>query len=429
MTSKQAVVSWALWDWGSAAFNAVIITFVFAPYLTKGVAANETDGSAQLGYALSIAGLIIAVIAPAAGTRADVAGRHRFWLGLHTFIVVASMAGMFFVRDSPEYLLLGLILVATGSVFFEFAEVSYNGMLLRIASEKNIGKLSGFGWGMGYFGGLVLLVLMLFAFIQPDVGLLGASDADGLRYRLVAAAAAAWFAIFAIPILITGPKNPPRDDAVEASGPLAAVKAFLGDYKRLIRRLGELWREDRRTLHFFLASAIFRDGLAAIFSFAGVLAAGSYGFSASEIIVLGIAANVVAGTGALIGGPLDDRLGSKTVIVAGLLCLIAGTVPIMISENQTVFWVCAMVLSFFVGPVQSSSRTLLARITPAGREGENFGLYATTGRSVSFLGPLAFSTAISIFGFQRAGVLGIAVVLLLGLLIVIPLRVRHVRVH
>ncbi|MDN6530016.1 MAG: MFS transporter, partial [Brevibacterium sp.] len=173
LSPRSRILGWALWDWGSASFNAVIITFVFAPYLTKSVAASEEAGSTALGWSTAAAGLVIALVAPAAGTRADSGGRHKLWLGVHTSIVIVTMSGLFFVRDSPEYLWLGLLLIAIGSVFFEFAEVSYNGIMVRITQPDNVGKVSGFGWGMGYAGGLVLLVILLVLVIQPEVGLFG----------------------------------------------------------------------------------------------------------------------------------------------------------------------------------------------------------------------------------------------------------------
>ena len=414
---RLRIFNWALWDWGSASFNAVIITFVFAPYLTKAVASSEESGSSALGWSTAAAGLVIALVAPAAGTRADAGGRHRLWLGVHTSIVVLTIFGLFFVRDSPEYLWLGLLLIAVGSVFFEFAEVSYNGIMVRITNPDNVGKVSGFGWGMGYAGGLVLLVILLVLVIQPEVGLFGASDEGGLRFRIVAVLSAVWLALFAVPVLITAP-------AAKVKGTSAGhpVKAFLADYAALIRRLVRMWREEHQTLRFFIASAVFRDGLAAIFAFAGVLAAGSYGFSASQIIVLGVAANVAAGAGAMIAGLFDDRFGPKPVIIAGLVIIILGGLPILFSADPVMFWVCALLLSFCVGPVQASSRSFLARITPPERAGENFGLYATTGRAVSFLGPAMFALAITIFGFQRAGTLGILIVLALGLILIIPVR-------
>ncbi|WP_062240791.1 MFS transporter [Brevibacterium epidermidis] len=415
--NRLRIFNWALWDWGSASFNAVIITFVFAPYLTKSVAATEEAGSSALGWSMAAAGFVIAVIAPAAGTRADAGGRHRLWLGVHTAIVVLTMFGLFFVRDSPDYLWLGLLLLAVGSVFFEFAEVSYNGIMVRISHPDNVGKVSGFGWGMGYVGGLVLLVILLVLVIQPEVGFLGASDEEGLRFRIVAVLSAVWFAIFAIPVLFSAPGA-----KVKGTSGGHPIRAFIADYAALVRRLIRMWSTEHQTLRFFIASAVFRDGLAAIFSFAGVLAAGSYGFSASEIIILGVAANVAAGAGAMIAGWFDDRLGPKPVIIAGLIVIIAGGLPILFSAEAAVFWVCALILSFCVGPVQASSRSFLARITPPESAGENFGLYATTGRAVSFLGPAMFALAITIFGFQRAGTLGILIVLAVGLALIIPVR-------
>lgn len=432
---RRAVASWALWDWGSASFNAVIVTFVFAPYLTTGVAATEEAGSQALGWATAAAGLVIALVAPAAGTRADAGGRHRFWLGFHTFVVVTCMAAMFFVKDTPGHLWLGLVLLALGNVFFEFAEVSYNSILLSVSTPSTVGRISGIGWGMGYLGGLALLVLLLITVISPEIGWFGAVDEDGLRYRIVAVLAAAWFAVFALPVLFFAPRSPVlsgSEDSAQAaargqSGLFSSIRLFLADYRRLIRRIVRMWREDRLTLRFLISSAVFRDGLAAIFAFAGVLAAGSYGLSASEVIMLGVAANVSAGIGAIAAGWIDDKLGSSAVIITGLICLIAGTVPIAVSDSPTVFWTAAVFMCLFVGPVQSSSRAYLARITPPEEAGENFGLYATTGRAVSFLGPVMFATFIALLGYQRAGALGIALVLLVGLFLFWSLRRSHSR--
>lgn len=246
----------------------------------------------------------------------------------------------------------------------------------------------------------------------------------------MAVLAAAWFAVFALPVLFFAPRSPVpsgSEDSGQAaargqSGLFRSIRLFLADYRRLIRRIVRMWREDRLTLRFLIASAVFRDGLAAIFAFAGVLAAGSYGLSASEVIMLGVAANVSAGIGAIAAGWIDDRVGSSAVIITGLVCLIAGTVPIAISDSPAVFWTTAVFMCLFVGPVQSSSRAYLARITPPEEAGENFGLYATTGRAVSFLGPVMFATFIALLGYQRAGALGIALVLIAGLLLFWTLR-------
>jgi UMF1 family MFS transporter len=128
------------------------------------------------------------------------------------------------------------------------------------------------------------------------------------------------------------------------------------------------------------------------------------------------------GLGALIGGRVDDRLGPKMVIVGGLTALVVVGIGIVSVPEPAMFWVGGLILASLVGPIQSASRTFLARITPHGLEGEAFGLYATMGRAVSFTGPLAFSGFIALFGTQRAGMVGILLVLFLGLIAVLGVR-------
>lgn len=170
-STKGRILAWSLWDWGSAAFNAVVTTFVFTVYITGSSFGDENAISAQLGWALAIAGFLIAVLAPITGQRSDTSGRRKFWLGVNTFIVVALTASMFFVEASPSFLLLGLFLVAAGNVFFEFAAVNYNAMLAQVSTPRSIGKVSGFGWGMGYIGGIALLLIVYFGLINPEIGL------------------------------------------------------------------------------------------------------------------------------------------------------------------------------------------------------------------------------------------------------------------
>lgn len=415
--TRVGLIGWALWDWGSAAFNAIILTFVFSVYITDAVADDPESGSQALGAALAIAGVYIALVAPVTGQRSDAGGRRKRWLAVHTVIVVTCMAGLFFIRDDPSYLLPALVLIAVASVFFEFAEVNYNAMLIQISTRDNIGRVSGFGWGMGYFGGLVALVIVLFAFVQPEIGLFGVTSQDGLNIRAVALFSALWFAVFALPLFFTVPETPASGEPLRGS--------IVSSYVTLGKRLARMWRSERRTLGFLVASAIYRDGLAAIFTFAGVIAAGTFGFGADEVVIFAIAANLASGVGALLGGWLDDRLGTKTVIVGSLAGLIITGGVLVVVPAKAAFWVCGLILSIFLGPAQSSSRTFLARIVPPEREGEAFGLYATTGRAVSFLGPLAFSGFIALFGTQRAGMAGIVLVLLIGLLAVLPVRAPH----
>jgi MFS transporter, UMF1 family len=416
--TRGRVLAWGLWDWGSSAYNAVILTFVFSVYLTDGVGKGlpgPIDAGAWLGYAIGAAGLLIALAAPVLGQRADATGRRKRSTGVWTALTVATMAGLFVVREDYHWLWVGLLLLALGSIFFELASVSYNAMLVQVSTPSTIGRISGFGWSMGYFGGIVQLLAVYVGLIAGEGGALGVPTADGLNIRVVALVAATWFAVFAIPLFVVVPELPPAD-------PGAVRLGVAGSYRKLFHDLRDLYRAAPHTVYFLGASALFRDGLAAVFTFGAVLAVTVYGIDKGDVLIFGVVANVVSAAGALSGGALEDRIGPKAVIVISLVGLLTAGVVLLFVSGPAMFWIFGLLLTLFVGPAQSSSRTFLARLAPPGREGQLFGLYATTGRAVSFLAPTLFGVAITVFGAQRAGIVGILVVLAAGLLALTPVR-------
>src|SRR6478609_11943277 len=206
LSNKGRILAWASWDWGSSAFNAVMTTFVFTVYLTSKAFGGEDQASAVLGAALAVAGVAIAVLAPVTGQRSDTGGRRKLWLGVNTAAVALLTGLCFFVFPRPDFLILGVTLIALANVFFEFAGVNYNAMLAQISTPRNIGKISGFGWGMGYLGGIVALLIVLQLFVQPSIDWFGASTEESLNIRLVAVFSALWFAIFALPVLFAVPE-------------------------------------------------------------------------------------------------------------------------------------------------------------------------------------------------------------------------------
>lgn len=420
--TRRPVLEWGLWDWGGAAFNAVVLTFVFSVYLTDSVGKDLPGGvsaSSWLGWVLGLAGLLIAVIAPVSGRRSDANGRRKRSLALLTFATVALMAAMFLVRDDYQYLWLGLALLGAASVVAELATVPYNAMLRQVSTPDNIGRVSGFGWAMGYLGGVVLLLVVYAGFVAGDGdtrGFLGITTDGGLNIRLVALLAAVWFGVFALPVLFAVREPSATAATGEPNSGLAA------SYRLLFQDLRELWRADRSTVWFLGASALFRDGLAGVFTFGAVLAVGVYGISAGDVLLFGVAANVIAALGALVAGRLEDRVGPKAVIVFSLSAMIAVGIALLAVRGPALFWLFGLLLCLFVGPAQASSRAFMSRITPPGREGEMFGLYATTGRAVSFLAPSLFGLFAWWFDADRAGIVGLLVVLALGLtaLLAIP---------
>ena len=388
---RRAVIAWSLWDWGSAAFNAVIVTFVFSVYLTDAVGDDlpgPISASSWLGWSIGAASLFIAALAPVLGQRSDASGHRKRTLALLTVSVVAVTSLMFFVEEDYHFLWLGLLLVAVGTVLFELAQVPYFAMLRQVSTPATVGRVSGLGWAFGYLGGIVLLIIVYVGLISGDGGVLGVSTENGLNIRWVAVVAAAW----------------------------ATNVGFVESYRVLFAELRTMWREDRHTLSFLIASALFRDGLAGVFTFGAVIAVSVYGFTDDSVIPFGIAANVAAAGGAIVAGRLDDALGPRRVIIVSLVSMLAAGTILLFVDGMAGFWVFGLVLCLFVGPAQSASRTYLVRLTPPGKEGQHFGLYAMTGRAASFLAPTLFGLFAFAFGDDRWGIIGIMLVILAGLL-------------
>lgn len=411
---RRRVLAWGLWDWGSAAYNAVITTFVFGPYVVQGVVGDARpgglSGNTWFGISGAVAGLAIALIAPVMGQRADAGGRRRRSLAIWTGLVIATMLALFTIKDDPVYLWAALVLLALGSIFAEFAGVSYNAMLPQVSTPATIGRVSGFGWSMGYFGGIFLLLICFVGFIAPDVGWFGVTREEGLAFRAVAVFAAVWFAVFAVPVLLVVPENPP--------GPKQRRVSFWASYKILISDIVALWRGERNALGFLVASALYRDGLAAVFTYGAILAVSVYGLASDSVLIFGIVANVTAALGALAMGLVEDRIGPKKVILISLAGLIGTAAVLLFARGTTMFWIFGLILTLWVGPAQASSRAFLARLAPVGREGQMFGLYATTGRAASFLAPALFALFSGLFS-DRAGIIGIALVLLAGAVVLV----------
>ena len=432
--SAGKVASWAAWDWGSAAFNAVATTFVFSVYLTAdNMFTDSATANRVLSWGMTIAGLAVALLAPANGYRADKSGRGVRSVGVFSFLVFLCLVAMFFVTPgSFKMLVFGVVLLGLGNIFFEFASVNYNGMLNYVSTPKNRGTISGIGWGAGYIGGIILLLILYFGFINPEVGLFGVTGENGMDIRISMLIAAVWFGVFAIPVLV----NPPDGYDANRTGETTSI---VSAYRGVFRDIAGLWRHSRSTLGFLIASAVFRDGLAGVFTFGGVIAGSVFGFSPSEVIMFAIAANVVAGVSTIGLGKLDDAVGPKIVISASLVTMVIAAIAIFMlhSNGQVVFWTLGLLLCVFVGPCQSASRTMLARMIPEGREGEIFGLYATTGRAVSFVSPMFYGLAITIGGAVVGdsadatywGILGIALVLLIGFFLLLPVKAKKMNAN
>ena len=410
------MVAWCLYDWANSAFPAIVQTFVFSTYFTSAVAADPQVGTAMWGQASSIAALAIAILGPAFGAIADQGGPRKPWLLALTLVSVVATAALWFVRPNPADAVFALVAMAIATLGFELGTTFYNAMLPDIVPPERLGRLSGWGWGVGYAGGLVCLLLALFLFVLPDPSPFGLDRKLAEHVRIVSPLAALWFAVFAVPLLLWVPDRPRL-----GIGAAVAVRRGLAD---LVGTLAQL-RRHANVARFLLAKMIYVDGLNTLFTFGGIYAAGTFGLSLQEVLLFGILLNVTAGVGAIGFAWVDDWIGAKPTILISLVAIILLGSGLLLVDGKLWFYVLALTVGIFLGPAQAASRSFMARVAPPEQRTEFFGLYAFAGKATAFVGPALVGWATYAFDSQRLGMATIIPFLAVGLLIL--LTVREVR--
>ena len=409
--SGKSVLAWCFYDWANTAFGTVIITFIFSVFFTRGIVGDETLGSTLWSYAISFSGLFIAVLGPLMGAVADHSGDRKRWIFWLSILCIIPSALLWWAEpgDATGNIVFVLACVVIGNIGFELAQVFYNAMLPHIAPPHMIGRVSGWAWGLGYLGGLVALAITLFGLV--GVGdmepLLPISGADSANIRASGPLVAVWFAIFMIPLFL-------YTKDIERS-PLTFSQSLRAGRKQLMRSIYQI-RQHKNVALFLVASAFYRDGLVTLFAVGGVYAAGQFGMDFQEILIFAIGLNITAGLGAFGFAWMDDAIGSRTTAIVSLCGLILSGLAVLLTADKTTFTMLACVMGIFIGPVQAASRTLAGRLAPPGMVNQTYGLYAFTGKSVTFLGPLAYGFATSVFESQQAGMMSIILFWLVGVI-------------
>jgi UMF1 family MFS transporter len=405
----RALAAWALYDWANSGFAALVQTFVFAAYFARAVAENETLGTAWWGNMMGVAGLIIGLGGPVLGAVADRSGRRKPWLAAFTGMCIAATGLLWFIRPDPAFLWPALILAGIGTVGSEYAMIFYNAMLPDLAGKARIGRWSGWGWGLGYAGGLVLLLVALYGLVR-EPGWFGVPGRDALNVRAVMPLTGLWYLVFCLPLFLLTP------DAPGGRRPLAsAVREAVAQLRGSLKNL----RGHRHIALFLLARMFYNDGLTTMFAFGGIYAASTFGMSPDEVIVFGIGLNVTAGLGAAAFAWLDDRLGPRRTILLSLVGLTVPTAAVLLVQSKALFWIFGLALGIFVGPVQASSRSWLAHAAPAEVRTEMFGLMALSGKLTSFLGPFLVGWLTLATGSQRLGMSAVAGLFAVGLAVML----------
>ncbi|HJT11555.1 MAG TPA: MFS transporter [Dongiaceae bacterium] len=392
--TRTALVAWCLFDWANSAFPTIIVTFVFAAYFTNAVAPNPELGTALWGQANSLLALAAAVFAPLLGAIADQGGRRKPWLLMLSLVCILATASLWFVRPDPSSMVFALVAYGVAGLGFELGLVFYNAMLPELAPPNKVGRISGWGWGIGYLGGLSCLIVSLLLFVQPDPSLFGLDRDSAEHVRVTNPFAAAWFVLFALPLFLLVP-----DTTGTGLSAREAIRRGLGTLADTFRRL----RAHRNIAIFLLGKMIYIDGLNTLFAFGGIYAAGTFGMSFDEILLFAIALNVSSGLGAISFAWLDDWVGAKPTILIALSAMTVLSAAILLVDSKTAFIAIAVGLGLFFGPAQASSRSLMSRLAPPESRAEFFGLFALAGRVTAFLGPALVGWVTFAAQSQRAG--------------------------
>ncbi len=409
--TRKSVFSWCLYDWANTAFGTVIITFIYSVYFTRAVIGDETAGAAQWSFAIGLSGIVIAILGPVLGAVADHAGNRKKWVFWFSMLCIIPTALLVFGEpvNTPSNVLFILVCVILANIGYEMAQVFYNAMLPHVAPPGKIGRVSGWAWGLGYLGGLLALLITMVGLIGigPMEPIFGVSGQDSLNVRSSAVLAAVWFVAFMIPLYVF------TRDIERAPKPIGqAAEEGMNQLLSLLKNA----RGHKNLMTYLIGSAFYRDGLTTLFAIGGVYAAGQFGMDFQEILIFAIGLNVTAGLGAFAFASMDDKIGSKPTVIISLFCLVLTGLAILMIHDKHVFIGLALALGIFIGPVQAASRTLAGRLAPPGMITQTYGLYALTGKSVSFMGPLAYASAVTIFGTQQAGMMSIIVFWLIGLI-------------
>jgi UMF1 family MFS transporter len=431
-----------MFDWATQPFYTLVVTFLFGPYFVNGFIGDPAHGSTLWAYATGIAELLAALIAPVLGSIADAGYRHKPWIAGFSVLLVAGLCGLWFAVPG-ETGLAPLVLIAFGLAIIgaELATVFNNAMMGSLVSEKRLGTLSGIGWATGYVGGLVSLVLVAGLIVaDPTTGktLLGlkplvASDpATREGDRLVGPFSALWYLVFVLPLFLFTPDRP-------APHALPANPVGMG-FANLAKGLREIYLHHWQVALFLIARMLYADGLGAIFAFGGIYAASVFGWGAAQLGLFGIVLTVAGTIGAALGGALDDRFGSKRVIATALLLFIVAAIGVLSvdtnhvlfvrevapnvpgstpfsSAGEKVYLAFAVLIGLASGPIQSSSRTLLARLSPPEKMTEFFGFFSFSGKATAFTAPLLIGAVTAATGSQRLGIATSLLFLITGLLL------------
>nr|WP_314089858.1 MFS transporter [uncultured Shinella sp.] len=439
-TSRLGITGWMLFDWAAQPFFTVITTFIFGPYLVSRLTEDHAAGQAAWSYTLTLSGIAIALLAPIMGSIADASGARKPWIAAFAAVKILSLAALWYAEPGSS-LIYAMALIVLATVAAEFSIVFNDSMMPRLVRPEDTGRISNIAWGLGYLGGMIVLIAVVALLAaNPETGktaigiapLFGLDAAAGEDARITGPISALWYFVFILPMFFFTP------DQSKGLPIAAAVRAGFADLSEALKDL----KNKPGILRFLVARMIYQDGVNGLLALGGTFAAGMFAWQTFELGIYGIILNVVAIGGCLYASRLDTRLGSKTVVVMSLVCLtlatvgivstgpgftLFGLIPLPAEDSGGLFGTAAekayilygLLIGVAFGPVQASARSYLAQSIHPDEAGRYFGLYALSGRATSFLAPLSVALITTATGSARAGMMALIVFLVVGFLLLL----------
>ncbi|HEX9180003.1 MAG TPA: MFS transporter [Burkholderiales bacterium] len=413
--APREVWAWAMFDFANSGYTTVVITAVFNAYFVSVVAGNAPWATFAWTLALAVSYAAVMASAPVLGAYADLhAAKKRLLaastLGCVLFTAALSLAG-------PGDFWLAFVLVALSNFFFGTGENLVAAFLPELARGRALGKVSGWGWGLGYFGGLVVLGVCL-AYVTLAQG---RGEAAGEYVPVTMLITAGLFALASFPtFLLLRERAQPREGA---AGVQLVGEAFarLGQTLAHVRRFQDLWR-------FLVCLVFYQAGIQAVIALAAVYAQLAMGFDTRQTLTLILVVNITAALGALAFGQVQDRIGHVPTIALTLLGWMLMIVMAWAATGEALFWAAANVAGLCLGSAQSAGRALVGYLSPAGRRAEFFGLWGLAVKLSSILGPVTYGLVSWLSqGDHRLAILITGTYFLIGLGILLVVDVRRGR--
>ena len=402
---------YAMYDLANSAYSIIVVTFITSAYF-----ANQIVGDAQLGAAYwqwtaGICGIAIAITGPMLGAAADKKPNGKInFLQRFTLLCILTTCLFWFSKPNTNFIFYTLIIFFVSNYCYEVASIFYNSLLKKCSNENNIGKTSGLGFALGYIGCVPMILISLYVFVLPEKIPFGLDKNNFEHIRFIPFIVALWFLIFSMPMIYYFKKKLSYEQN--------------SDETPIFKKIFEIiWKNKfTPTGKFLLARMIYSDALIVLIAGGGVYASGVFGYTAGELLKLAIYGNIVAFLGVLIGGYLNDITSSKNIILTCIAVLTATVLyGSMIAETKKEFFYNVMVISFFIGSIQSASRVMMTKLLETNDLGKGFGLFSFSGRITAFAGPLLVGTMTYLYS-QRIGFLSISIFFLIGFIMMTSVK-------